>query len=542
MRKQRYLTQRRKGAKQRWWREPGRITNPPWELPVFSRIRNPAGWVLLLALLALMLIPGVVLADPPPEHQHIEEYTGPETCEVCHLGQADQVMHSVHDTWDEKMDHYSPLPGSIPRINWLGVLNPDMKIAGGCGRCHVGGGPMPGAPEAQTPEAKSKIDCLICHAEVYDMGARYPQKDEDGNWVIPGDRSLAAARSAAKPTAEACLRCHLNAGGGKLYKRGVDFAPVADKHAAEATGDVHADNGMVCVDCHAGGEHTVYGYAPTLWSRDHAERLTCESCHTEAPHANALINNKHERLDCRACHIRSTGGLMTRDWTAEPKYDPIKELYEPVDELAPANSVDPIYKWYNGGKLKPGNWPGSFDDDASKLQPFKLFKGTVPVDAKSGQPLPLKLAVFYKTGDLEKAIAAGAKEAGVDYSGQWQAKTYKIPLQLSHGILPKEEALGCADCHTPDGRLDFVALGYSEEDAAKFTSFSSPDAGQPRPLQIKFSPNAKPLENPPAEPDQVQTPKSLELPWSLTGALIIALLVIALIAYVLVRLKKETAS
>jgi len=495
---------------------------------------------LLLTLLAL-LIPGAAWADPPPEHQYIKEYTGPETCEVCHLNDADQVMRSVHYAWADKMDHYSPIPGSIPRINWLGILNHDLDIAGGCGRCHVGGGAMPGTPEAQTPEAKAQIDCLICHAEVYDMKARFPQKNEDGALIIVGDRSLAAARSAAKPTAEACLRCHLNAGGGKLYKRGLDFAPVADKHANESTGDVHADNGMTCVDCHHGEDHTVYGYAPTLWSRDHEERLTCESCHTESPHANPLINEKHQRLDCRTCHIRSTGGLMTRDWTAEPIYDPIKELYGPVDEVAPANSVEPIYKWYNGGRLKPGNWPGSFDDENSKLQPFKLFKGTVPTDAASGKPLPLKLGVYYKTGDLEKAIVAGAQDAGMAYSGQWQAKTLAAPLQLSHGIQPKEQALGCVDCHVKNGRLDFAALGYSEEETAKLTSFSSPDAGKPRPLEVKFSSNAKPLENPPAEPDQVQTPQALELQWSLAGALILALLIISLVAYALLKLRNEVS-
>ena len=520
MKMQEYLTQRRKGVQ--------------GERKIVVYVA--------LALLALLFLPTVVWADPPPEHQHIEEYTGPETCEVCHLDMADQVMHTVHYTWNEKMDHYSPIPASIARINWLGILNPDMEIAGGCGRCHVGGGPMPGTAAAESPEAKAGIDCLICHAEVYDMKARYPQKDEEGDWVIPGDRSLAAARSAAKPTAEACLRCHLNAGGGKLYKRGVDFAPVADKHADEATGDVHADNGMACVDCHHGEDHKVYGYAPTLWSRDYEERLTCESCHTDAPHENPLINEKHTRLDCRTCHIRSTGGLMTRDWTAEPVYDPIKELYGPVDEVAPANSVEPIYKWYNGGELKPGQWPGSFDDQNSRLQPFKLFKGTVPVDAETGKPIPLKLAEYYKTGDLETAIKIGARDAGLDYSGNWQAKTVAVPLQLSHGILPKEEALTCTDCHVPDGRLDFVALGYSQEKVDTLTSLSSPEAGQPKTLQVNFVPDAQPLETTAEDAGEIETPEALEIPWTPVVVLLIVVVVIAFVVYVLMKLKKEAAS
>ena len=149
---------------------------------------------LLLTLLVLMLVPGLALADPPPVPQYIQEYEGPETCEKCHLGAADEVAHSVHYTWSEKMDHYSPIPASIPKINWLGILNPELEIPGGCGRCHVGGGAMPGTDAAETAEAYEQIDCLICHSEVYDMSARYPVQDEEGNWTIPGDRSLMAAR------------------------------------------------------------------------------------------------------------------------------------------------------------------------------------------------------------------------------------------------------------------------------------------------------------------------------------------------------------
>lgn len=494
---------------------------------------------LLLALLLVLLAPLVVSADPPPPHQYIQEYTGPDTCETCHLGVTDEVMHSVHYTWSEKMGHYSPIPATVPSINWLGVLNPEMEIAGGCGRCHIGGGITPGAEAANSDEAKAGIDCLICHAEVYDMKARFPQQDEDGNWRIVGDQSLAAARSAGRPTAEACLRCHLNAGGGKLFKRGLDFAPVADKHAAESTGDVHADHGMVCVDCHRAPEHKVYGFAPTLWSRDRAdERLSCAQCHTDSPHESSLLN-MHKRLDCRTCHIKSTGGLMKRDWTASPVYDPITELYGPVDELAPANSVTPIYKWYNGQPLKPGqDWPGSFEDVNSRLQPFKLYEGTVPVNPDNGKPWPLKLGVFYKTGDLEKAIKAGADALGLEYTS-WQPATKQVPLQLSHGILPAEQALTCVDCHVPQGRLDFAALGYSDDRIATLESIAR-SAGLAKGLQVKISDQSQPLQRPDAE--DLPAANGWQLPferWSIGVVISVVVIVLALTVLGLYRQQRR---
>ncbi|NOZ72738.1 MAG: hypothetical protein GXP38_12650 [Chloroflexi bacterium] len=483
----------------------------------------------LLTILFLLNAPLLVLADPPPAHQYIQEYKGPETCEICHLNITDEVMHSVHYTWSEKMKHYSPIAGSIAEINWLGVLNPEMEIAGGCGRCHIGGGIMPDSEAANSPEAKAGIDCLICHAEVYDMKARFPQEDNNGNWQIIGDRSLAAARTAARPTTEACLRCHLNAGGGTLFKRGLDFAPLAHKHADESLGDVHANNGLVCVDCHRAPQHKTYGFAPTLWSRDRAdERLECADCHGESPH-DSLLLNKHQRLDCRTCHVTSTGGLMTRDWTATPIYDAITGLYKPVDELAPANTVIPTYKWFNGQRLVPGqDWPGSYGDLEAKIQPFKIFQGTVPVNPENGQPWPLKLAVFYKTGDLEKAIQAGAKALGQNYTS-WQPAPKKVSLQLSHGVVPADQALSCGDCHIPNGRLDFAALGYNEDRIAILESISRPGSDTPRPFQVKFIPNTQPLEI--TQDDSLPVAEGIQLPfesWSLGVVALVVLIVLVL--------------
>ncbi len=58
---------------------------------------------------------------------------------TCHLPPA--TCHLLLSYWP-LMDHYSPIPATIPSINWLGILNPDMEIAGGCGCCHTGGSRM----------------------------------------------------------------------------------------------------------------------------------------------------------------------------------------------------------------------------------------------------------------------------------------------------------------------------------------------------------------------------------------------------------------
>ncbi len=56
-----------------------------------------------LFLIAVLLIfvggAGVVYGaedEPPAAHQAISEYTGPETCAMCHISAAQEVVESLH--------------------------------------------------------------------------------------------------------------------------------------------------------------------------------------------------------------------------------------------------------------------------------------------------------------------------------------------------------------------------------------------------------------------------------------------------------------
>ncbi len=501
----------------------------------------------LTLLLAVALLPGLVQAQAPEPHQAIQEYNGPATCEMCHGNVTDEVIHSIHYTWEGKMEHYSPVAGSIADINWLGMLNEKLDIPGGCGRCHVGSGALPKPADEVTAEDRAGIDCLICHSPVYDTSLRFPVQDESGAWALTQDRTLLTARQAQRPTTENCLLCHQNVGGGPMLKRGVDFAPVEDKHGEASKADVHADAGITCVDCHASQNHKISGFAPDLWSRDLPDqRLTCDSCHTSAPHTNPLLNDQHVRLDCRTCHVQGTGGLVERDWTAEPTYDPVTELYAPVDDVRDPNSVQPIYLWHNGQPALPDEpWPGSRSDLASRIQPFKLFQATAPVDASSEQPIPLKLGLFYTQGDLEQAIAVGADESGMDYSGAWQPKELTLPLQISHGVVGKQDARACQDCHVQDGIMDFASLGYTPQEVAVLTSISAESAGQRQPLQMSVViPAAQPLPTPVLLSGNLEATRGfgIRIPWNLFLVLLVSALILGGGVYWLYRQKPATPS
>ena len=45
--------------------------------------------------------------------------------------------------------------------------------------------------------------------------------------------------------------------------------------------------------------------------------------------------------------------------------------------------------------------------------------------------------------------------------------------QISHGVVGKEDALTCQECHVPGGRIDFGQMGYTTEEVAMLTTISS---------------------------------------------------------------------
>lgn len=495
---------------------------------------------LLGLLLAMLATSQAVYAQPPEPHKYIEEYNGPATCQMCHGDVATDVLHSVHYTWEGKLDHYNLVAGSTARINWLGVLNQKLDIPGGCGRCHVGDGSLPKPANELTTSDQAGIDCLICHSPTYETSLRFPVQDQAGAWTLTQDRTVLTARQAQRPTTQNCLQCHQNVGIASMGARGVDFAPVEDQHAGSGQTDVHLDAGMTCVDCHASERHRIMGFSPNLVSRDLPnQRLTCEGCHTAAPHTNALLNERHIRLDCRACHITSAGGLISRDWTAEPGYDPVTELYAPVDIVAAHDSAQPVFLWYNGQPVQEGQpWPGSRSDTTARLQPFKLFTATVPVDTATDQPIPLKLDVFYSEGKVDQAVKIGANAAEMDYSGSWQPKQITTTLQLSHGIASKAQARQCQDCHVPEGVVDFAALGYTADEVTQLISISSSSAGKRPSLQLAVViPAAEPLPTPVNLSGDIEAARGfgIHIPWNPFLVLAISLAIIALGMYWLRR-------
>ncbi|MGB8930360.1 MAG: cytochrome c3 family protein [Anaeromyxobacteraceae bacterium] len=401
-------------------------------------------------------------------------YKGPQTCEQCHEGTAKAFTGTVHWKHSSKIPNVDGLDpkqeyGMKNRIytfcNGNDIVN-DLKETSkneqgkvkltGCNSCHPG--THVAGVGSTGPEAEAAIDCLVCHSSKYDLSKRKPSKGADGKVVMGQDRSVEAALAVGKPGVKNCMYCHESAGGGVLIKRGFAF---------DAQHDVHAAKGMTCVDCHKSKEHKIpTGFDPNNWAND-GVRLSCGGCHGDKPHKDADYDAHVAKIACQTCHIPTAGGAVAKDFTKWTK-DAATGWWEPTTIKREPGAVRPVLAWFNG---QVRNEPhligpkGARGDGKSKITPFKVYEGHAYYDKKSGKLLSMDFGPPTGNGDALAGVASAAKTLGlkdVKPTPGWQT----IYFANSH-LVTKTAALSCDKCHTPNGVVDFEALGYTKAEVEK---------------------------------------------------------------------------
>ena len=422
-------------------------------------------------------------------------FEGTRTCMTCHENETREAHASVHYQWQgdasEAVGLNSPIAGKLggindfciyPDINWIGKLtNLDGAVVdGGCARCHAGLGAKPD-PEPTQAQLEN-VDCLICHSRNY----KRTVATVDGQLRFVPDAAnmtvsvLQAAVDITLPSKDTCLNCHTRAGGGNNFKRG----DLEEAHrTATASFDVHLASeanggaGLECLDCHTTVAHKVAGRGSDMRERDLPDPLNCTKCHPSAPHDTTRLNQHAARVNCTVCHIPEFAKVaatdMFRDYSAPADASPVTRLYEP--HMLMQGHVTPEYRFFNGtsafyqfgdpavpadnGRVLMSGPLGSINDPGAKIHAFKRHLAKQPIDPTSRRLLPLKIGIFFQTGDLAGAVAAGAAAVGWPYSGYEFADTERY-LGIYHEVAPSDQALDCTSCHGGN-RLDFDALGYT---------------------------------------------------------------------------------
>ncbi|MCU7813261.1 MAG: cytochrome C, partial [Candidatus Thiodiazotropha sp. (ex Notomyrtea botanica)] len=207
-------------------------------------------------------------------------------------------------------------------------------------------------------------------------------------------------------------------------------------------------------------------------------------------------NNDHtDKVACVTCHIPTyaKGGKPTKIWwdwstagrkTADGKHIKTKDEQGYVTYVTKKGSFEwgenliPEYAWYAGNirytqldeKIDPSSIVGinsfeGFADSGARIWPFKVMRGRQAYDKGNNTLVMSHLfgkddAAYWKSFDWNKAIKAAMTSRGADYSGEYGfvETTYHWPL--AHMVAPKEQALGCGDCHSREGRLQNLTGFY----------------------------------------------------------------------------------
>jgi octaheme c-type cytochrome (tetrathionate reductase family) len=439
-------------------------------------------------------------------------------CVGCHNLAEAQLHETIHWQWafplsdnEENLD-----VAHQGKLNVINGYHPNTASnAAACGGCHIGFGLSSKTLDEIEPAA---VDCLACHdtsgeyfySRFHVDGAECSMCHDDGGEAekkrvkAEGDRFTLTlsdmAQSIGATSVESCGSCHFYGGGADGAKHGdLDSALMN----ADFEMDVHmsADGAnLTCSSCHQSDDHKLSGSRYQAQSPSdnmgvsalEGARASCVSCHSDRPMHDEKLNDHTDVIACQTCHIPTyaRNGVATKtnwDWSTAGKLNRKKRPTADYDDagrviyssqkgnITWGENLTPSFAWFNG-KLEFGTLGmtvnpdettslnqinGSKFDGESKIFPFHVFQSKLPYDVNSNQLVPINLAgrsrgAFWNGYDWDDALKNGAKAAKTEYSGEYEFADVEMVWALNHTVAPKEQALGCVDCHQKSGVLDQV--------------------------------------------------------------------------------------
>lgn len=430
-----------------------------------------------------------------------EEVT--EACLGCHTRAADQIHATLHWTWSLEVPTIDRPVGKRNLVNsFFTAITSNLED---CTGCHIGNG-------WTTPDfdfsAKASVDCLVCHDTTGQYAFEKFHANDADCQVCHDDRprfdrakmrqrpTLDQMAQAVGPTSRAtCGLCHFDADGGDGVKHGdLNSGLLAPTKAL----DVHMDQdglNFSCSTCHATRTHDVTGSRYLVRAVDRAgidvpgrtdfSRASCESCHGLTPHPaedHPKLNDHTDRVACVTCHVPSVARgdhptVVDWDWSTAGKLDdrgqPFVEkegeqtVYSSLKgSWTWASDLQPTYRWFDGTTLfstvgdpvdgevvEINRVQGSADDPDARIWPFKVVNSRIPYDQGAGVLAVAHLSErdddgYWRDFDWAASLDAGMTAAGLQFSGEpgFIAARYLSPVV--HMVAPKEDAVGCDECHT----------------------------------------------------------------------------------------------
>ncbi|MGQ9579598.1 MAG: hypothetical protein ACUVT8_01480 [Armatimonadota bacterium] len=504
--------------------------------------------------------PAVVLRDYSgnaidPSSPNASPYSPRQTCGSCHDYEMISRSYHVQFGADQISDDYGSKIGR-PWISSRGMFgnqihmsylwiakkrNPSTahiamtpyEYSQSCGFCHVGGGPMEQDRDGQRYDIRQakrpdlansldgdyysaswhksgvvEIDCLMCHLEGYNGGARREQLSRANfKWAATVGAGLGTVEGSVKngdlpkltyrkelfnrdgsinlnitsPRDANCLLCH---GEAEVKKRGHVWYD--DRQV-----DVHTSAGMRCVDCHSAGEdHQIRkGRSNDVTLHDELDdpSLSCEGCHMEPasklrPAHKSIPKSHIQKIACVVCHVTE------QNVAAVGAVDTLTGAAVGLPTVKGAKKYGETGKWirayfrlkdgriYSGNALLPVWWGNRIGGVIYPLflsetsMAYERVKHLIKDDNGDGKPeANTEVEISAMLRAIQDVLQGGrfthispvyVKGNKIWYlssdrliSMRWHPQAQPLRWSFSHNVSPKSRALGasgCKDCHTSD--------------------------------------------------------------------------------------------
>lgn len=476
----------------------------------------------IITLLVVVILPGFIIlvtfrqAVPKPDPHQVEmsirsekissvdhskfeilqqQFSRPQdvtaACLSCHTERDKEIMATAHWTWEREIER----EGEIISVGKKQLVNNFCTGANGnngsCMKCHIGYGWADKNFDFSEP---TNIDCLVCHdlTGTYVKrkgGAGMPATAQNASSYEPVPNYSYIAQSVGAPARHNCGFCHFEGGGGNNVKHGdLEKALLATNRNVDVHMAIEGRN-MACIDCHTTERHNITGRIFSIPGGNH-NRVSCEQCHTDAPHGDRILDKHNNKIACQTCHIpvyaKENATVMYWDWSAAGRRDANGGMITEFDSEGNYNylsikgrfiwdtQVLPEYVWFNGNTshfllndtiseipVRINTLHGQVNCPDSRIWPVKVHRGRQPFDSEYKTILNMKVfadnpgeGAFWQDLDMDVAIQLGMEYNERPYSGSYHFENTEVFWPLNHMVSPKEQALACTDCHVRnDGRL-----------------------------------------------------------------------------------------
>lgn len=452
-------------------------------------------------------------------HFMSEGHWDDDTCAGCHAGVYDDVISSYHvqQGVNFKDGMYD---------GWSVLINFDIDTGGEggwvekCGNCHPGGGPL----ESIAGKEGIAIDCNICHDQtgMYDWEAR-GKAIEEGRYTEANSDAMKLALetmpvSFGVSTDKACAtQCHT----ADVKKRAVGW-----NEADYGEYDAHANNSVLCVECHITQNHQIGrgNISDTPDAEDDkldGTMKTCLDCHEGITHDMAIDGAHIGIVSCEACHIPVLSAdlnlpvIKAANWKNGVNDFSFRQKGE----------FTPVLAWFNG--TKNGELPhvAKRNDSNATIKPFMVINAVwwdtgaeADVAANpdtswhTGNPIRLSDVIAFDSDNDGNVTAdeAHSFDGNGDGSPDYKdavLRSMDLYFSVSHNIAGGGsglmEALGCEDCHgyvegtnNTTNVFDWPSLGYDNDpaqtdpptDFAAVNFTVTPYVARPKPVEVERSP------------------------------------------------------